>query len=209
MRETSKTIVRRSLDQRFATKYLVGDGIDIGAGPDSIGQYAALFPLMRAVRAWEVPDGDAMLMASVPDESLDFVHSSHCLEHLTDPYVALSNWIRICRPGGYVVVVIPDEDLYEQGVFPSTFSPGHQWTFTISKRQSWSPKSVNLLDLLGHFNDVADVVRIELLDHAYLYGHDRFDQSHLPVTETAIEFILRKRTPEDVERKGVYPTIQR
>jgi len=42
---------------------------------------------------------------------------------------------------------VPDEDLYEQGVFPSTF----KWTFTIGKAQSWCPKSINLIELLGHF----------------------------------------------------------
>ncbi|MBM3546062.1 MAG: class I SAM-dependent methyltransferase [Alphaproteobacteria bacterium] len=205
MHEASKAIMRRSMDQRFATKYLVGDGIDIGAGPDSIGAYASLFPLVKSVRAWDMPDGDAMLMASVADASLDFVHSSHCLEHLEDPYVALGHWLRICRPGGYLVVIIPDEDLYEQGVFPSTFNPTHRWSFTISKRESWSPRSVNLLDLLGRFNDVADVIKVELLDHAYLYGMDRFDQTLMPVTEAAIEFVLRKRTPEDIQCRGIYP----
>src|SRR5690242_4475065 len=105
MRETSKSIIRRSLDQRFATKYLVGAGIDIGAGSDSLDHYTATFPLIESVRNWDMEDGDAMLMAGVPDDSFDFVHSSHCLEHLTDPYVALSNWIRICRPGGYLVIM--------------------------------------------------------------------------------------------------------
>jgi SAM-dependent methyltransferase len=205
MRETSKSIIRRSLDQRFAMKYLVGRGIDIGAGNDSIDHYTATFSLIESVRNWDLEDGDAVLMAGVADDSFDFVHSSHCLEHLADPYTALGNWIRICRPGGYLVIMVPDEDLYEQGVFPSTFSPPHLWTFTASKRESWSPRSINLLDLLGRFNDVVDVIRIELLDHAYLYGRDRFDQTQLPVTEAGIEFVLRKRTPEDIARKGVYP----
>lgn len=123
MHETSKSILRRIFDQRFATRYLVGDGIDIGSGADSVGNYGPLFPQIRSVRPWDVPDGDAMLMAGVADASLDFVHSSHCLEHLQDPYTALFHWIRICRPGGYVIVVVPDEDLYEQGVFPRPSTP--------------------------------------------------------------------------------------
>jgi len=209
MLEASKSVMRRSHDHRFATRYLIGDGIDIGAGGDPIGNYASVFPLMKSVRAWDLADGDAMVMASVADASLDFVHSSHCLEHLEDPFVALSHWIRICRPGGHLVVVVPDEDLYEQGVFPSTFNPTHRWTFTISKRESWSPRSVNLLDLLGRFNDVADVVRLELLDHGYLYGVERFDQTMLPASEAAIEFVLRKRKPEDIERRGRLTAAQK
>ena len=128
MHETSKSILRRIFDQRFATRCLVGDGIDICAGADPVGNYGPLFPLVRSVRPWDVPDGDAMLMARVADASLDFVHSSHCQEHLADPYTALFHWIRICRPGGHLIVVVPDEDLYEQGVFPSTFNPDHKWT---------------------------------------------------------------------------------
>jgi SAM-dependent methyltransferase len=205
MHEASKATVRRSFDQRFTARYFVGEGIDIGAGSDSIASYAPLFPQAKSIRAWDLADGDAMLMASLADASVDFVHSSHCLEHLEDPYVALAHWIRICRPGGHLVVVVPEEDLYEQGVFPSTFNPTHRWTFTISKRESWSPRSVNLIDLLGRFNDVASVIRIELLDHSYLYGMDRFDQTMLPVTEAGIEFVLRKRSFAEIGRKGLYP----
>jgi hypothetical protein len=34
MYETSKAVMRRLHDNRFATRFLVGDGIDIGAGTD-------------------------------------------------------------------------------------------------------------------------------------------------------------------------------
>ena len=52
MHETSKALMRRLHDSRFATRYFVGDGIDIGAGGDVLGQYTELFPLMRSCRAW-------------------------------------------------------------------------------------------------------------------------------------------------------------
>ena len=39
---------------------------------------------------------------------------------------------------------VPDEDLYEQGQFPSTYNVDHKWTFTILKTTSWSPCSLNL-----------------------------------------------------------------
>ena len=98
------------------------------------------FPV-SAKCAWDLGDGDATFMESVKDETYDFVHSSHCLEHLLDPEKGLRNWFRILKPGGYLVVIVPDEDLYEQGVFPSTFNADHKWTFTISKSGSWSDKS--------------------------------------------------------------------
>jgi len=205
MHEASKAMVRRNFDSRFATRWLVGEGIDIGAGNDAIGMFAQMLPLMTSLRAWDLPDGDAMLMEGVADESFDFVHSSHCLEHLQDPVVALGNWIRICKPGGHVVVMVPDEDLYEQGVFPSTFNDDHKWTFTVCKASTWSPRSINLTALLSHFADVVSVQKIEVLDAGYHFGAPRVDQTGLVTGEAAIEFVLRKRTADEVARGGRYP----
>ncbi len=53
----------------------------------------------------------------------------------------MHHWLRVLKPGGHLVVTIPEEDLYEQGRFPSTFNLDHKWTFTIHKQKSWSAKS--------------------------------------------------------------------
>jgi len=45
-----------------------------------------------------------------PDASLDYVLSSHVLEHFHDPVRALEEWLRVVRPGGYVFMVIPHRD---------------------------------------------------------------------------------------------------
>ena len=193
MHETSKAMIRRSYDKRYATRWLVGTGIDIGAGNDSIGNYRPMFPMMDAVRAWDLVNGDAMSMDGVADDSYDFVHSSHCLEHMRSPSRALSNWIRICKPGGYLVIMVPDEDLYEQSVLPSTFNTDHKWSFTIGKASSWSPQSINLIELLKTVVDRVAIQKIELLDTNYLYGAERFDQTMTLVGESAIEMILQKR----------------
>ena len=190
--ETSKSLIRRSYDIRYATRWLVGDGIDIGAGDDPIAGYRPLFPLMKSARYWDRPEGDAMLMEGVDDASYDFVHSSHCLEHLVDPTEALRNWVRICKPGGHLLIMVPDEDLYEQGVWPSTYNYDHRWTFSIGKASSWSPRSVNVTDLLRSVFDMVTILKIELLDSGYLYNAQRFDQTMTLLGECAIEIILRK-----------------
>lgn len=205
MRESSKAQKRRLLDNRFATRYFVGHGVDIGAGNDALGNFAEQYPLMKTCRAWDIDDGDAQLLASIADSSMDFVHSSHCLEHMRDPYEALQNWLRVLKPGGHMVVIIPDEDLYEQGVFPSTFNSDHKYTFTIHKRNSWSLKSVNIMSLLIHFSDIAQTLKIEQLDATYYFGLPRFDQSLTSSGECALEFILRKLTPDEMARRGRYP----
>lgn len=199
MHESSKSIFQKLRDSRYATRYLVGHGVDIGSGPDELGQYHEFFPLMRSCRAWDTRDGDAQMMKSIADNTLDFVHSSHCLEHMRDPKQALENWLRILKPGGHLVCIVPDEDLYEQGVFPSTYNPDHKHTFTIYKSTSWCAKSVNVVELLASLGEGVEIKKIELLDATYRYGlpkilnKDRYDQTLTPIGECSIEFILRKR----------------
>jgi SAM-dependent methyltransferase len=205
MFETSKALLRRLHDSRYATRYFVGHGIDIGAGPDNLGQYAEQFPLMRSCRAWDMPDGDAQLLSTIADATLDFAHSSHCLEHMRDPREALQHWLRILKPGGHLVVTVPDEDLYEQGVFPSSFNGDHKWTFTMYKVNSWSPRSVNLMALLAQFADRVQMIKVEQVDAAFRFGQSRFDQTLTPVAECALEFIIRKLSSAEQERRGRYP----
>ncbi len=198
MNESSKSIFGKLRDSRYATRYLVGDGVDIGAGSDSIGQYYEQFPLMRSCRAWDIPDGDAEIMEGISDNTFDFVHSSHCLEHMRNPHVALNNWLRILKPGGHLVCLVPDEDLYEQGEFPSTFNSDHKHTFTIYKHTSWSKQSINLFDLLSKTNYSIEIKKIELLDATFRYDLNRliqmprFDQTLTTIGECAIEFIVKK-----------------
>ncbi len=201
MHESSKSIFHKIKDSRYATRYLIGDGIDIGAGPDSIAQYHEFFPLMRSCRAWDMPDGDAELMETIADNVFDFVHSSHCLEHMRDVKNALANWIRILKPGGHLICIIPDEDLYEQGVFPSTFNDDHKHTFTIYKKKSWTTKSINVTELLMNLKQKIEIKKIELLDATYRYNLNniinqaRFDQTTTPIGECSIEFIIKKLEP--------------
>ena len=205
MNETSKSMIRRFHDIRYANTYFVGKGIDIGCGPDPVSKFAQQFPLVTEVKTWDLPDGDAQLMAGVPDNTYDFVHSSHCLEHLHDPYEAFDNWLRICKPGGHIITTIPDEDLYEQGVWPSNHNPDHKVSWTILKDESWSPVSINLLEFLYQYKDKIEGLKVELVNTAFIYGIPRFDQTYHHISECAIEFIVRKRTDEEIKNKGRLP----
>lgn len=126
MWEQSKAARRRFSEGAFHTRYFVGEGIDIGGKPDPLGQYIEIFPLLMRVQTWDLEQGDAQFMQGVPDDHFDFVHSSHCLEHMHDARVALGNWARIVKPGGYLIVTVPDEDLYEHGHWPSRYNPDHK-----------------------------------------------------------------------------------
>ncbi len=204
MHELSKSIARRLATPGFV-RWFAGEGIDIGAGPDGLHVWRSLFPLMKSCRAWDQKDGDAQRMEHVPDATFDFVHSSHCLEHMRDPVEALSNWWRILRPNGHLVVIVPDEDLYEQALWPSAFNSDHKRTFTLWKpsrhatveeyraHASWSPASVNVLDLVTRLAaEGGRPLLIQRLEHTYRFERPPEDQTLNAVTESAIEFVLRK-----------------
>lgn len=205
MKENSKSLLRRLDDSNYLRRYLVGHGVDIGGKPDPLILYREMFPLMEGVRTWDLEDGDAQFMADVADDTFDFVFSSHCLEHLNDPREGLINWFRVLKPGGHLVVTVPDEDLYEQGVWPSTHNRTHRVSFTLFKERSWSPASINLLDLVRALGPAADVRKLQVLDHTYRYDLPRFDQTLTPVGECGIEAIIRKRTPAELAAGGRLP----
>ncbi|MFY9317698.1 MAG: methyltransferase domain-containing protein, partial [Burkholderiales bacterium] len=191
---TAISIQRRLADSRFANRYFVGAGLDVGGGQDSLALYRELFPNIRNVFVYDVGHGDAQLLANVPNDCFDFLYSSHCLEHVRDPREALANWIRVVKPSGHLVINIPDEDLYEQGVWPSRFNTDHKVTFTLLKRRSWSPVSINVIELVAEFSDRVAPLSVQLIDHGYRYGlqGQSVDQTRTPLAEAAIEIVLRK-----------------
>jgi len=49
-------------------------------------------------------------MESIPSASYDFVLSSHALEHTANPILALSEWIRLLKDQGTLVLLLPHKD---------------------------------------------------------------------------------------------------
>ena len=117
---------------------LQGDGIDIGCGPD---------PILPTVDRFDQAEGDANEIEKFVAKRYDFVFSAHCLEHMRDPKVALQGWFNLVKPGGHLIVLVPDENLYEQGCYPSLFNTDHKWTFRIGGSRTWSPRSIDVLEL--------------------------------------------------------------
>lgn len=194
MHEQSKSAKRRFMDGAFHSRYFVGNGVDIGGAPDPLAQYAGVFGRMGQVRTWDLADGDAQYMQGVADNSLDFVHASHCLEHMVDVPTALTHWTRIVRPGGYLIITVPDEDMYEQGRWPSAFNYDHKWSFTIHKTASTMPKSINVIDLIAAFSPSLELERLVLQNDFFRFDlPNDLDQTMTPVAECAIEIIWRKR----------------
>ena len=138
MHEAAKTNRLRS--EAFRRKYFAGRVIDIGCGSDLVAPHAVPFDLDH---------GDAQtILDYFEPESFDCVHSSHCLEHMRDVRTALAQWWELVRPGGYLVVVVPHEELYEQGAWPSLFNSDHKATFNLGKRSVLLPVSYDISALV-------------------------------------------------------------
>jgi SAM-dependent methyltransferase len=68
------------------------------------------YPELRSYDLVEVDvidDGETL--ASVPDESVDFVVANHFIEHTEDPIATLGNHLRVVRPGGVLFMAVPDK----------------------------------------------------------------------------------------------------
>jgi SAM-dependent methyltransferase len=178
MDETTKSKLYWGENERRAT---TGRGIDIGCGPD---------PVSPDARRFDKDDGDANRITEFVREQFDFVYSSHCLEHMHDPESAILEWWKLVKQGGFLFVLVPDEDLYEQGVFPSRFNPDHKATFTISKAKSWSPKSINVLDLARSLPN-GQLVSLELQDRGYDYSLLRLCSRRRPLWAKGFSRILK------------------
>lgn len=112
-----------------ALEYCFGNGIDVGAGD---------WPLQGAIPVREEPQQNAYKLDNFPDGSLDFVFSSHCLEHLDCWPEALALWARKLKPGGVMFLYLPHESM-------GLWRPGAPW---VKGYHKWIPTSEAVCNLL-------------------------------------------------------------
>lgn len=185
MNESSKT--RKVRPPRFSESFLGGRVIDIGAGDDLVCPWAEGF---------DVGDGDANVISRFRAvEAYDAVHSSHCLEHMNSPQSALLEWWALVKPDGFIVAIVPEESLYEQRHWPSLFNGDHKWTFRIGGPESWSPRSIDVGELLQALPG-GEVLSVELQDMDYDRGlQDDGTRKAPPVTVSRILILLARLGP--------------
>ena len=178
MAETRKAKDRREREG-FFDKYCQGRGIDIGGGHD---------PLNDSIEIWDLERGDATFMKGVPDDTYDFVYSSHCLEHISNPFLALLNWCRILKKGGYLIIAVPHRDLYEKKKFlPSRWNGDHKFFFLPDDHDL--PHTIGLTKLIrGSIGNQIGFISVRTCDE----GHTITDPNQHSNGEYAIEVILVK-----------------
>ena len=96
-KETTKARHRR-MKQNFFELYCNGNGLDIGYGGDA---------LTKSCEGFDIEDGDAHYIKKVINNKYDFVYSSHLLEHLDDPAIALKNWWKVVKKKWLSYLIYP------------------------------------------------------------------------------------------------------
>lgn len=176
--ETSKAKHRREREDYFA-KYCHGKGLDIGFGGD---------PITSAAQGFDYEHGDAQMLKGIDNESFDYVYSSHTLEHMVDPTEALTNWWRVLRPGGYLLLYLPHRDLYEKKrTLPSRWNNDHKH-FLLPERDD-PPDTLGVVPLLTQTLRDLDLVYLKVCDD----DHTITDPEVHSDGEYSIEVIARKR----------------
>lgn len=120
---SSETEKYRSLTIPFCQ----GNGIDIGSGGDPVVPWAIQVELSDKTYArynsnqsprgpLQYRDDNAFVNLPFKDGTLDFVYSSHLLEDFFEWSPLLIEWKRVLKPGGFLVILIPDRTLWQEAL---------------------------------------------------------------------------------------------
>ena len=93
-------VAQRIDNINFASRTIWEDGTKAG---DAFQFHAGKAPGQRSI-------GEGTDLREIPSGKYDFVLSSHMLEHTANPLRALTEWKRVLRPDGTLVLVIPARD---------------------------------------------------------------------------------------------------
>lgn len=196
MYENTKAAFLRRSHNRLFTSVFKGEGLHIAPGSDPLLKHH--YPLCTNIAFSNINQykiSEDNLKNSLGDKQFDFVYGTSLTVYEDEPIDVINHWLKFVKSKGYLVLTVPDEDLYEQGNFPSIFNNTHRRTFSIYKKVSWSGNHYNLLDIIHNIND-ASLRKIELIDSNYdysLYGKG-VDQTYnfADGVEACIEVILKK-----------------
>ena len=223
----SSTVTPRQALYRMAR----GTGVEIGPGPrpqihdgpDTRVMYIEEMPAAEWVsqykadvstEAWNQPGyriGKAHALP-VPDASLDFVFSSHVLEHLYNPIGHFDHWRRKLKPGGVVLGVVPSiegtKDFVQPPTTLSTLLEEHRtgrFDVPYSSYEAWlragQPRHPDPVSAARKLHDDRHSIHVHVYDHAAITALLRhcvqvlgFDAFRLFYKRNAKDFIFAART---------------
>lgn len=85
---------------------------------------------------------------------------------MINPVEALKTWWAVLKKGGHLILVVPEENLYEQGLFPLAMNDDHKSTFRLGGDSSWSPVSYDINKLCADLPN-ATILSAKIQDVGY------------------------------------------
>ena len=113
--------------------YLRGRGVDLGAGmfkvlPQAISVDNGHHEVFNHQIHADIKVDTCEKLDIFGSQSMDFVYSSHLLEHIENYKAALTEWWRILKVGGYMALYLPHKDFYPN-VGTKGANPDHKHDF--------------------------------------------------------------------------------
>jgi SAM-dependent methyltransferase len=157
--------------RHLTAPFCVGAGVDVASQGDVVVPWAISFDLpveeFLAYSGGQPPKGPIHLRGhadKLPFEShsLDFVYSSHLLEDYVqeDRWRVVAEWARVVRPGGHVVILVPEVERWHYCVHVLGQSPN----------DSHKPPEPSL----GDISEIAQQIGMEVVTEKFTdcYPHD-------------------------------------
>ena len=163
--------------RHLVVPYTRGRILELGAGPwrcwphfttlDNFQEFPGVID-PNTGRPW-VPDvrGGAEDLSLFADNSFDGVYSSHLLEHLDDTEAVLTEWWRVIKVGGFLVLYLPDKEFY-----PNIGEPGANTDHV----HDFTPEDIeNIMIKLGSWDLVVNQRRNQGLEYSFLQVYLRLE----------------------------------
>lgn len=113
--------------------YTKGRGLDLGCGPNkAFPHFIGVDNCHHEQFGYQIkPDFKVETcekLDAFASQSMDFVFSSHLIEHIENHKAALKEWWRLIKVGGYMVLYYPHKDFYPNIGTPGS-NPDHKHDF--------------------------------------------------------------------------------
>jgi SAM-dependent methyltransferase len=179
--ETEKSHESRTTSG-FYSKFMSGQGLDIGYSGGNPNAEPVLPTAIGVDFGYPGYDGKVL---PFPDESRDYVFSSHCLEHITDHYSAIKEWFRVVKTGGHLVIIVPHQFLYEKKMRPPS-------NWNLDHKRFYTPQKI--------LHDIENSLQINSYRIVSLRDNDdNFDYAVPPQSHSGgayeIELVIKRITP--------------